>query len=75
MRNVLLSIMTVLLVLFIFGCASPHKITLKDGTVMQTKNKPDFDKHEEFYKFKDDSGKRVSLNKDEVRKIEKMGKQ
>jgi len=45
-------------------------ITLKDGSVIKARNEPEFESDEGFYKFKDSAGKKISLNKDEVRKIE-----
>jgi hypothetical protein len=75
MKNAALSTLTLTLILFLFGCASPHTITLTNGTVMQTKDKPKFNEREGFYKFKNDSGMKTSVNKDEVRKIEQANKQ
>jgi hypothetical protein len=74
MKNAALSTLTLVLLLFLFGCASPHTITLTDGTVIQTKDKPKFNVREGFYKFKNDSGKKTSVNKDEVRTIEQADK-
>ena len=72
MKNTPVSAIAIFICLFFLGCASPHKITLTDGSVIQTKNEPKFDGREEFYKFKNESGKNVSVNRDEVRKIEKQ---
>ena len=72
MKNTVVLTIALLVALFVVGCASPHKITLTDGSVIQTKNEPKFDSREEFYKFKNESGKNVSVNRNEVRKIEKQ---
>ena len=70
MKNTTVWIVAIFFSLSILGCSSPHTVTLTNGNVIETKTKPKFDKHEEFYKFKNASGKKVSLNRDEVRKIE-----
>ena len=52
------------------GCAKPHMITLRDGQTMETKDEPSLNPASGFYEFKDESGKKIRLNKDEIRKIE-----
>lgn len=74
MKNMILSTLALTLILFLFGCASPHTITLTDGSVIHTKNKPKFNVREGFYRFKNDSGMKTSVNKDEVRTIEQADK-
>ncbi len=54
------------------GCASPTVITLKDGTQIQTTDKPGFDEDSGFYEFEQIDGKPVRINKDDVHTIKKM---
>ncbi len=57
---------------FIMGCASPHRITLKDGSTIESKAEPKFDKKTGFYEFKSRTGEKVKLNKDEVTSIKSL---
>lgn len=60
----------VLVSLFLFiGCATPHVILLKDGTTIETKNTPDFDRKTGFYKYKSLDGVKGKINKDEIVEI------
>ena len=56
----------------IIGCASPYMITLLDGSTIESKAEPDFDKKTGFYKFESSAGKQVKLNKDQVRSITRL---
>ncbi len=51
------------------ACSSPKKIVLTDGTVITTKNNPDYDKEENVYTYKDLSGDKEIVNKDLVKTI------
>ncbi|QEY59111.1 YgdI/YgdR family lipoprotein [Pseudomonas sp. C27(2019)] len=53
------------------GCASPTVITLKDGSQIQTKNKPKYDRNSGFYEFEQRDGKPVRINKDDIHTIKK----
>ena len=54
------------------GCASPTVITLKDGSHLETTNKPSYDEDSGFYEFKQIEGKPVRINKDDIHTIKKM---
>ena len=54
------------------GCSSPAVITLKDGTQLETTDKPTFDEDSGFYEFKQSDGKPVRINKDDVHTIKQM---
>lgn len=54
------------------GCASPSVITLKDGTQLQTSDKPAYDEDSGFYEFEQIDGKPIRINKDDVHTIKKM---
>lgn len=54
------------------ACSSPSTITLKDGTEMQTKNTPRYDKKTGFYEFKQLDDKPNQVNKDDVHSIKKL---
>ena len=56
----------------IIGCASPHMITLLDGSTIESKAEPKFDKKTGFYEFKSATGEQVKVNKDEVRSITRV---
>lgn len=70
MRN--LGILTaVVFTLALMGCVSPHVITLQDGTEHQTANEPKYNSKTGFYEFKTPDNRRVKINKDEIRSIER----
>ena len=54
------------------GCSSPSVITLKDGTQLQTSDKPKYDEESGFYEFEQIDGKPIRINKDDVHTIKKM---
>ena len=54
------------------GCSSPTVMTLKDGTELQTTDKPKYDEESGFYEFEQLDGKPVRINKDDVHTIKKM---
>ena len=54
------------------GCSSPSVITLKDGTQLQTSDKPAYDEDSGFYEFEQIDGKPIRINKDDVHTIKKM---
>ena len=69
-------ILAVLLALFVSllaACSTPSKITLNDGTVIYTTDKPSFDSSTGFYEYKSvDTGNVETVNKDSVEKIEEV---
>ena len=54
------------------GCASPTVITLKDGTQLQTKDTPKYDKSSGFYEFEQLDGQPHKINKDDVHSIKRL---
>lgn len=57
--------------LFLSACATPYVITLRDGTKIQTEDKPDFDDDDKFYSYQErDTKKESRINKDEVVSIQ-----
>lgn len=54
------------------GCSSPTVITLKDGTQLETTDKPKFDDDSGFYEFKQRDGKPVRINKDDIHTIKQI---
>jgi len=56
----------------IIGCASPHMITLLDGSTIESKAEPELDKKTGFYKFESRAGEQVKLNKDQVHSITRL---
>ena len=54
------------------ACSSPSAITLKDGTELQTKDTPKYDKKSGFYEFEQLDGKPNKINKDDVHTIKKL---
>ena len=59
-------------VLLILGCATPHRITLQDGSIIDSTAEPKFNKATGFYEFKSRTGERVKVNKDEIRSIKTL---
>ncbi len=51
------------------GCSSPTVITLKDGSQLETKDKPKYDRESGFYEFEQRDGKPVRINKDDIHTI------
>lgn len=68
----LVTLFTAASFLALAGCASPTVITLKDGTQLETTDKPKFDEDTGFYEFEQLDGKPIRLNKDDIHTIKKM---
>jgi hypothetical protein len=54
------------------GCSSPTVITLKDGSQLETTDKPKYDQESGFYEFEQLDGKPIRINKDDIHTIKKM---
>ncbi len=54
------------------GCSSPTVITLKDGSQLETTDKPKYDEDSGFYEFEQLDGKPVRINKDDIHTIKKL---
>jgi len=52
------------------GCATPYTVTLRDGTIIETKDEPKFDEKTQFYELKTKSGKKMKVNRDELVSME-----
>ncbi len=62
------SVLLVSLFLFI-SCATPHVVLLKDGTTIETRDTPDFDKKAGFYRYETVDGMKGQINKDAIVEI------
>ncbi|WP_017939244.1 YgdI/YgdR family lipoprotein [Zestomonas thermotolerans] len=54
------------------GCSSPAVITLNDGREIQAVDTPEYDEESGFYEFEQLDGKRVRVNKDQVRTVKEL---
>ncbi|MBO3276590.1 YgdI/YgdR family lipoprotein [Pseudomonas schmalbachii] len=54
------------------GCSSPSVITLNDGREIQAVDSPEYDSESGFYVFEQLDGKRVRVNKDQVRSVKEL---
>lgn len=54
------------------GCSSPQRITLKDSTVIETRNSLKYNEKTGFYRYEDLSGKNKNINRDSILKIEEI---
>ena len=62
----------VLVTIILTGCSSPQRITLKDSTVIETKNTLKYNEKTGFYRYEDLSGKNKDINRDSILKIEEI---
>jgi major membrane immunogen (membrane-anchored lipoprotein) len=69
MKKIIYSIFCLTCFFILAGCADPSIITLKDGTVIETTDEPDFDHKTGFYEFETVDGREAKINKDEVLEI------
>ncbi|CDF85144.1 YgdI/YgdR family lipoprotein [Pseudomonas sp. QL9] len=54
------------------GCSSPSVITMNDGREIQSVDTPEYDSSTGFYEFEQLDGKRVQVNKDQVRSVKDL---
>ncbi|KAF1068175.1 MAG: putative lipoprotein YgdR [Pseudomonas citronellolis] len=54
------------------GCSSPSVITLNDGREIQSTDTPKYNDDTGFYEFEQLDGKRVRINKDQVRTVKDL---
>ena len=54
------------------ACSTPYRMTLKDGSVVEMTDEPEFDKDTGFYEYRSLDGKDVRINKDQVVEIKEM---
>ncbi|KGD94305.1 hypothetical protein JL37_12150 [Achromobacter sp. RTa] len=53
------------------GCSSPSVIQQRDGSSTVTPDEPQYDKESGMYEY-DKDGKKVQINKDDVKSIEQV---
>ncbi len=54
------------------GCSSPQRITLKDNTVIESRDDVKYNNKTGFYEYEDISGKKHKINSDSVLMIEEL---
>lgn len=54
------------------GCSSPSVITLNDGREIQSVDTPKYDDESGFYEFEQLDGKRVRVNKEQIRSVKDL---
>ncbi|QGY41094.1 YgdI/YgdR family lipoprotein [Pseudodesulfovibrio cashew] len=71
MYRLITFLMTLLLSLFLLGCgAKQYEVTTKTGKSYTTYGTPEYDVRSETYKFKNDKGKEVILNQEDIEVIQ-----
>ena len=68
MKKILLLVVTA--VTMFAGCASPYKVTLTNGAVLTSKGKPQLNKENDSYRFKDIQGRTNEIPSFRIRQIE-----
>lgn len=58
--------------LILTGCSSPQRITLKDSTIIETRDRLKYNEKTGFYRYEDLSGKNKNINRDSILKIEEI---
>jgi hypothetical protein len=71
-RRILPTLLLAFGIAVLAGCANPSVITLNDGRELQAIDKPEYDEDTGFYEFEQLDGKRVKVNKDQVRTIQPL---
>jgi uncharacterized lipoprotein YehR (DUF1307 family) len=70
MRRILALIATLILAFSLTACGSKtYNITTHSGDTFTAKGSPEYDVKTNSYKFNDENGKEVILNKDEIKVI------
>lgn len=54
------------------GCSTPHTISLKDGSEIETADRPEYNEDSGFYEYETPAGVNKQLNKDEIKQITEM---
>ena len=54
------------------GCSSPQRITLKNSTIIESKDEVRYNKKTGFYEYEDTTGKRHRVNADSILMIEEL---
>ena len=58
--------------LMLTACATPHTMTLKNGSIIEMADEPKFNRNTGFYEYESLDGKKVQVNKDEVLDVKEM---
>ena len=66
------SLLSILLLLFLVGCANRYKITLTNDNVLTTTSRPRLNEEKSAYHFKDARGRATSLPVIRVKEIEPL---
>jgi len=64
--------MAVFTLMALAACSTPYRMMLKDGTVVEMADEPEFDQDTGFYEYKTLDGKNVRVNKDQIIEIKEM---
>ncbi len=51
------------------GCSTPHTISLKDGSEIETADTPEYNQDSGFWEYETPTGVNKQVNKDEVKQI------
>jgi hypothetical protein len=52
------------------GCATPYRIELRSGEILESQDEPELDRDAGFYRFEDRSGRQIRVNKDDIVSME-----
>ncbi len=58
--------------LMLTACSTPHTMTLKNGSIIEMADEPEFNRKTGFYEYETLDGKKVQVNKDEVLDVKEM---
>jgi major membrane immunogen (membrane-anchored lipoprotein) len=64
--------MVIFALMALVACSTPYRLTLKDGTVVEMADEPEFNEDTGFYEYTTLDGKDVRVNKDQVVEIKEM---
>jgi len=64
--------MVIFALMALVACSTPYRLMLKDGTVVEMADEPEFNKDTGFYEYQTLDGKDVRVNKDQVVEIKEM---
>jgi major membrane immunogen (membrane-anchored lipoprotein) len=64
--------MVIFALMALVACSTPYRMMLKDNTVIEMADEPEFDMDTGFYEYETLDGKNVRVNKDQVVEIKEM---
>jgi Bacterial protein of unknown function (DUF903) len=56
--------------LFALGCATPYRIELRSGEILESTDEPELDRDAGFFVFQDRTGREIRVNRDDVVSME-----